>query len=175
MAQTKICNHCNKSKPRTEFHNKTSAKDGLQAKCKQCMKTINENFRVTKPEYQTQWYRKNLPKWINYMKKYTKEYISADESRSALYVCINPEQKVYVGMTQTKFSRRKEEHKMQYKHSHKRQIPLLHASFDMYGWDNHKWYVFEMPGVDRESLKRMESNLIEKIQKQGISLNIRVK
>ena len=171
----KVCNQCNKTKDSSEFHNKTSAKDGLQPKCKQCVKKINKNFREIKPEYQVDWQRTNKKKWMGYLTQYVKDNISADESRSALYVCINPEQKMYVGMTQTKFSRRKEEHKMHYKNYTIKRIPLLHNSFDMYGWDNHKWYVFEMPGVDRESLKRMESNLIQKIQKQGMSLNIRIK
>jgi len=173
MAQYKECNTCNKSKLTTEFHKRSASPDGLQFQCKACFKISNKNFREIKPKYQVDWQRANHKKWIAYLSKYVKDNISADESRSALYVCINPEQKIYVGMTQTKFSRRKEEHKMHYKNYPIKRIPLLHQSFDMYGWDNHKWYVFEMPGVDRESLKRMESNLIQKIQKQGMSLNIK--
>lgn len=34
--QTKTCTGCGKSKPRTAFHKRSSAKDGLQSRCKKC-------------------------------------------------------------------------------------------------------------------------------------------
>lgn len=171
----KKCNHCNEVKPSVDYYKMSASKDGLQPKCKDCCRLVNQSFRDTKPDYQNKWYRKNMNKWITYLSAYAKENLSADDSRSALYVVINPAEQMYVGMTQTAFSRRKQEHKQHYKHGLKKQIPLLYDSFDKYGWDNHKWYVFKMPGTDREALKRMESNLIEKVQKTGKSLNIRLK
>lgn len=169
----KICNQCNKSLSTSEFYKKTKSKDGLQSNCKQCCKVINTKFRETNPNYQNEWYDKNETKWLEYVTEWANKNIRADDSRSALYVVVNPEQKIYVGMTQTKFSVRKGDHKAQYLTKQHKHIPLLHKSFDMYGWDNHKWYVFEMEGTCREVLKRMESNLIQKVQKQGMSLNIK--
>ncbi len=170
----KICNQCNESKPTTEFHNKTSAKDGLQNKCKQCMKIVNQNFRTNKPEYQKDWFKKNYKKWIKYLSAWNKENTYADDSRSKIYYIINPEQKVYVGSTQTVFSSRKSAHKNQYESRYKG-LPLLHKSFDMYGYDNHKWLVMDMSGTDRETLMMIEYTMINHFNKLGLSLNKRLK
>ncbi len=174
MATTKICNECNKSKPTTDFHNKTAAKDGLQPKCKECMKTINQNFRVTKPEYQKNWFKKNSKKWIQYLTNWHKENTYADDSRSKIYYIVNPEQKIYVGSSQTAFSARQSAHKAQYQNRYKG-LPLLHKSFDMYGWDNHKWVVMDMSGTDRETLMYIEYTMINHFNKLGLSLNKRLK
>lgn len=174
MATTKICNHCNKRKSVDEFHKKSASKDGLQAKCKLCVKEVNQNFRQTKPTYQLDWQKKNSKKWLKYLSNWAKENIYADDSRSKLYYIVNPEQKVYVGSTQTAFSMRQSAHKGQYQRRYKG-LPLLHKSFDTYGYDNHKWVVMDMSGTDRETLMMIEYTMINHFNKLGMSLNKRLK
>lgn len=172
--QTKQCNQCNKSKPITEFYKRKASKDGLQLKCKACCKVVNENFREANPGYQLDWQRNNHSKWLSYIAKWAKKNVTADDSRSKIYYIINPEQSVYVGRTQTAFSARKTAHKVQYKGKGRR-LPLLHRSFDLYGWDNHKWVIIDMAGTDRETLKSIESAMINHFKQIGMSLNVRLK
>lgn len=175
MAQlNKTCNQCNKSKPISEFYKRSKSPDGLQFKCKACFKVINQNFREAKPEYQFEWYKKNWDKWLAYMAEWHKENTLANDSHSAVYYIINPEQKVYVGSTQTSFNSRKSAHKAQYQ-SKARSLPLLHKSFDTYGWDKHKWVVMDMSGTDRQTLRSIEYNMINQFHKNGMSLNKRLK
>ena len=174
MATTKICNHCNKSKPTTEFHKMSASKDGLQPKCKVCVKGVNKNFREEKPEYQIQWQKANKTKWLGYLTDWAKKNIRAHNSRSAIYYIINPEQKVYVGSTQTLFSQRQCSHKTQYR-DRTACLPGLHHSFDMYGFDNHKWVVLDMAGTDKETLRTIEYTMINHFNQLGMSLNVRLK
>lgn len=171
---TKQCNQCGKNKSLTEFYKRAASPDGLQHKCKQCCKEVNKNFRETKPEYQIEWQRKNAKRWSAYINEWAKVNVCADNSRSKVYYIINPEQKVYVGSTQTMFSYRRAAHKKEYK-KHNGVMPYLHHSFDMYGWDNHKWYIIDMSGVDRETLKHIEYTMINHFNKLGMSLNKRLK
>ena len=170
----KTCNTCNRTKSTDEFYKRSASPDGLQFQCKACFKISNKNFREIKPEYQVDWQRTNKHKWLGYMKEYSKKHIKADDSRSSIYYIINPEQKVYVGSTQTMFNARKSAHKIQYK-NRTACLPGLHSSFDMYGYDTHKWIVMDMGGTDRETLRIIESTLIEHFTKLGMSLNIRIK
>jgi len=174
MAITKNCSNCNKSKPISEFHKRSASKDGLQTQCKSCYKEINKNFREAKPEYQVQWYKKNWSKWLGYMSEWNKENVSADDSRSQIYYIINPEQKIYVGSTQTAFSYRRAAHKQCYK-DRKKLLPLLHNSFDVHGYDNHKWIILDMAGIDRETLRTIEYTMINHFNNLGLSLNKRLK
>lgn len=174
MATTKICNQCNKSKPLSEYHKRSASPDGLQFKCKSCFKVVNKNFREEKPEYQVEWQRTNKDKWLGYMTDWAKKNVRADNSRSAVYYIINPEQKVYVGSTQTLFGQRKSAHKTQYR-DRTASLPALHHSFDMYGFDNHKWIVLDMAGTDRETLRTIEYTMINHFSKLGMSLNVRLK
>jgi hypothetical protein len=176
MALTKQCNQCGKNKPLTEFHKRAASPDGLQFKCKHCVKENNKNFRETNPKYQVDWQRTNKDKWLAYMSDWSKENVLADDSRSKIYYIINPEQKIYVGSTQTSFSARQSAHKVQYNDVNKRRrLPLLHKSFDMYGYDNHKWLVMDMSGTDRETLRTIEYTMINHFNKLGMSLNKRLK
>jgi len=174
MAPMKVCNQCNKSKPFSEYYKMSASKDFRQPKCKSCVKIVNQNFRETKPEYQTQWYKNNWDKWVGYCNEWVKENVKADDSRSAIYYIVNPEQKVYVGSTQTLFSYRKSAHKKEYLHN-SGVMPLLHKSFDMYGYDKHKWVVLDMAGTDRETLRTIEYTMINHFNKLGLSLNVRLK
>lgn len=172
--QTKICNHCDKSKPLTDFYKMSASKDGLQPKCKSCVKEINTNFRKTKPQYQIDWQRANHNKWLGYVSDWAKKNVRANISRSAIYYIINPENKIYVGHTQTAFTQRQSAHKIQYRDSHKL-LPYLHHSFDMYGYENHKWMHMDMAGTDKETLRIIEYALINHFTKLGMSLNKRLK
>ena len=170
----KVCNQCNKSKPTTEFYKRSASPDGLQLKCKACCKIINKNFREEKPEYQIQWQRTNKDKWLGYVRNWARENVCANDSRSTIYYIVNPENKVYVGSTQTLFSYRKAAHKKEYK-KHSGVMPLLHKSFDMYGYDKHKWVVLDMSGTDRETLRTIEYTMINHFHQLGMSLNVRLK
>ena len=170
----KVCNQCNKSKESNQFHKRKASPDGLQLKCKSCVKENNKNFRETKPTYQVEWQRTNAKKWSAYINEWAKENVCADDSRSAVYYIINPEQKVYVGSTQTLFSARQSAHRVQYKDKSRR-LPELHKSFDMYGFDTHKWVVMDMAGTDRETLRMIEYTMINHFHQLGMSLNIRLK
>lgn len=170
----KECNQCNKSKSLNEFYKRSASPDGLQFKCKECCKVVNTNFRQIKPQYQTEWYKVNTQKWAKYVAGWAKVNIKADDSRSAIYYIINPEQKVYVGSTQTAFSARKGAHKKEYKLNNGL-MPNLHHSFDMYGWDTHKWVIIDMAGMDRDTLRTLEYTMINHYNKLGMSLNKRLK
>ncbi len=170
----KTCNQCNKNKSYSEFYKKSASKDGLQPKCKSCVKIINKNFREVKPEYQIEWQRRNPKKWSAYVNEWVKENVKADSSRSKIYYIINPEQKVYVGSTQTMFCYRRAAHRKEYKHKNG-VIPLLHQSFDMYGYDKHKWVVLDMAGTDRDTLRTIEYSMINHFNQLGMSLNKRLK
>lgn len=174
MAQTKNCNQCNKSKPLTDFYKMSASKDGRQPKCKSCVKIVNKNFRETNPQYQIDWQRANPVEWLAYVTKWAKLNRNADNSRSCIYYIINPEQKVYVGHTQTRFNARKSSHKKEYKLK-KGLMPYLHQSFDLYGYDKHKWVVMDMSGMDKETLQIIEYKLINNFNKTGMSLNKRLK
>jgi hypothetical protein len=174
QTQNKSCNKCNKTKPITEFYKRSASPDGLQFSCKSCVKENNANFREAKPQYQIEWQRINSDKWSKYISNWAKSNVNADDKRSALYYITNPEQKVYIGSTQTMFSQRKSAHKIHYKNKTRR-IPLLHDSFDMYGWDTHKWTIIDMAGVDRETLRTIEYAMINHYNKLGMSLNKRLK
>jgi hypothetical protein len=174
MAQTKICNQCNKSKSTLEFYKMSASKDGLQPKCKECCKVVNKNFREVKPEYQIQWQRTNKKKWLSYVTDWAKKNVRADDSRSAVYYIINPENKIYVGSTQTPFSARKSAHKIQHKYR-TASLPALHYSFDLYGFENHKWKVIDLAGMDKETLTMVEYTMINHFSKLGLSLNVRLK
>jgi len=170
----KTCNQCNESKSTSEFYKRSASPDGLQFKCKVCCKQINTNFRETKPNYQVDWQRTNRKRWSDYVVAWGKVNKNADDSRSAIYYIINPERKVYVGSTQTSFSARKSAHKKEYKINNGL-MPYLHHSFDMYGYDKHKWIIMDMAGTDRETLRTIEYTMINHFNKLGMSLNKRLK
>ena len=170
----KECNQCNKLKPLSEYYKRSASPDGKQAKCKSCVKIINENFRTLKPKYQDEWYKKNWDKWLSYTAEWHKNNVCADDSRSAIYYIVNPENKIYVGSTQTLFSARQSAHKAQYQ-TRNRILPLLHKSFDIFGYDNHKWVILDMSGVDRETLRAIEYSMINHFNQIGLSLNVRLK
>lgn len=174
MATTKECNQCGLHKQTSEFYKRAASADGLQFKCKACCKLINTNFRDSKPEYQTNWFKTNADKWAKYMSDWSKVNVRANDSRSSIYYIINEKQEVYVGSTQTPFSARKSAHKKEFK-LNKGLIPYLHNSFEKYGWDTHTWKVINMSGMDRETLRTLEYAMINHFNGLGLSLNKRLR
>jgi len=55
----KVCCHCKKEKPKSEFHKNKRNRDGLQTECKECHLSIN-----------TEWKSKNAGKMAQYKKKW---------------------------------------------------------------------------------------------------------
>ena len=174
MANHKSCNHCNQIKPLADFYKMSASKDCRQPKCKQCCKVVNENFRDTNPKYQVDWQRANPVKWLGYVTKWANENIKADNSRSKIYFIQNELGQIYVGHTQTAFGQRKSSHMTQHR-DRTASLPLLHQSFDTFGFDNHKWETIDMSGVDKETLMMIEYQMINNFNNLGISLNVRLK
>ena len=56
----KICCRCEIEKPRSEFHNKTSSKDGLDNRCKDCKRNYNKT-----------WVESNK----DHVRKYNREFV----------------------------------------------------------------------------------------------------
>lgn len=48
VEETKLCNHCNKLKPVSEFYEKKNSSDGLQSWCKECMISYQSKKRELK-------------------------------------------------------------------------------------------------------------------------------
>jgi hypothetical protein len=175
MTQTKHCYACSIIKPTTDFSKCSKSKDSLQPKCKECNKLDNQKFRVhLNPKYQVNWQRTNKPKWTKYVGEWNKANAYADDSRSKIYCIVNPNQEIYVGHSQTVFSARKSAHKKQYKHN-KGALPYLHNSFETYGYENHKWIIMDMSGLDKKTLEIIEYAMANEFTKLGISLNKKLK
>jgi hypothetical protein len=174
QTHTKSCNQCNKSKPLTDFYKMSLSKDNRQPKCKECCKIVNQNFRTIKPKYQVDWQRTNSPRWNKYIGEWNKVNCKADDSRSAIYYIIAPDNMIYVGHSQTRFYQRKSSHKKEYK-LNKGALPYLHQSFDAHGYDNHSWVVMDMAGMDKDTLQIIEYAMANEFTKLGISLNKRLK
>lgn len=168
----KVCSKCSQSKELNQFHKKTRAKDGLQTQCKACVKESNEVFRLLNPRYQNQWYDNNSQKWNNYVLDYQR----ADKV-PLIYGVIAPDENVYVGKTNSYLRIRKARHSNSYnlfkKGQKNRRIPLLHDSFDKYGFKNHKFVVLgEFEGIDDKQLRMHETTFIRAFKMINKSLNI---
>ena len=171
MAHTKQCSRCSESKELSQFHNKTKSKDGKQNICKSCMINVNHNFRTIKPKYQVNWQREHKTEWLQYMREWQIKNMGKSDDRSKVYTITAPNGKIYVGMSQTAFSKRVSAHKNQFKNNVK-YTRLLHDSFTQFGFENHKFDVMDFAGLDRETLRSIERTMIEDYQQKGISLNI---
>ena len=171
----KVCSRCSESKEPNQFHKKTKSKDGLQNQCKQCVKETNEIFRLLNPRYQNQWYDKNTKKWTEYILDYQR----ADKVPT-IYGIVSPDEKVYVGKTNSYLRVRKARHSNSYKlykrGQRNRHIPLLHDSFDKWGIKNHKFIILaEFEGVDDDQLRMHETTFIRAFKMINKSLNIKEK
>lgn len=48
MMETKTCSHCKRELPTAMFQRKTSAPDGLQPQCRDCIREYNRRWRLSK-------------------------------------------------------------------------------------------------------------------------------
>ena len=170
----KKCSKCRAVKETTQFSKCSSAKDGFQPNCKSCNKKDNLKFREEiNPEHHAEWQRKNPQVVYRILKKHRR----ADKS-PLIYSIKNPDNDVYIGMTEAHLSVRKGEHKLHYRKSKQGKqhpLPLLHDSFDKYGIENHKFeVVVELEGYDRKQLAYVESSFIQSFKEIGKSLNVRI-
>jgi hypothetical protein len=167
---TKQCNLCGNVKETTQFSKCNSNKDGLQYACKRCNSKTNLVFRTDKPEHHADWQRNNPEQHLRNVARHRK----ADKP-GKIYSITNPDGFVYIGMTQTPFKVRLGDHKKDYR-SNKGNIPALHKSYDVYGYDNHKANVIlELEGIDRVQLGFIETTFIQLYKELGKSLNIKIK
>lgn len=169
----KQCSDCGKVKETTQFSKCKRNKDLLQLKCKSCNKKDNLKFRTEiNPTHHQKWQHKNMQWHIQNMRQYRK----ADKCPT-IYSIINPENQVYIGMTEAYISVRFMEHRSHYKRALKGKrdrLGLLHDSFDKYGIENHQFKVVkECPGLTRNQLRELEEAYITLHKFQNISLNIK--
>ena len=87
----KHCNKCNISKPLSEFSNSSYTKDGLQTKCKECVKQhdkqYNQDNKESRLEYQNQYNQDNKESINEYLKQYrqdNKESINENQLKLAM-------------------------------------------------------------------------------------------
>ena len=170
MAHYKTCSECCKTKKVEEFSKRSASKDGLQGRCKSCNKIYNKDFRTENPEHHAIWQRVNRKRANEILKKYRK----ADKG-SIIYYIKSPEGMYYIGMTEAYISVRELEHRLHYRlvlQGKREPLPLLHASFDKWGFENHKsGILFEFENISRRELYDYESIVIAAFQELGISLN----
>lgn len=166
----KQCNKCGNVKETTQFSKCRANKDGLQYQCRRCNAKTNLDFRTDKPEHHADWQKNNLKQHLRNVARHRK----ADKP-GKIYSITNPDGFVYIGMTQTPFKVRLGEHKKQYRRD-TGNIPALHKSYDVYGYDNHKANVIlELEGIDRVQLGFIETTFIQLYKELGKSLNIKIK
>ncbi len=68
---TKICALCKQEKEKTEFFKCKSHEDGLQYRCKKCVKLSMKNWRNQHPEYNKKYYKDNTDRMKgNQIKRY---------------------------------------------------------------------------------------------------------
>jgi len=168
---TKQCARCGNTKQTTEYSKCKANKDGLQYHCKTCNKVTNEKFRVEiDPQYQTKWYSKYTQYWCDYMARYQKA-----DKLPIIYAIVAPDGNQYIGQTMMHLGVRRSEHIRHYKRAlagKRQRLPLLHDSFDKYGYNEHQFKVVkECKGFDRKQLRAVESAYITLNKTQNISLN----
>jgi len=172
MAQYKQCNQCGKSKPLSDYHKMSASKDGLQPKCRSCVKEVNQNFRETNPEYQLDWQRQNPERHVQIVAKFRK----ADKTSKIYYIKSISDGMYYIGMTNMHLAVRFIEHKNKYNRWMKGksvpQHPNLFESFKKWGIENHEiGILFESNDMDRETLRMYEKTFIKSFMDLGIALN----
>jgi hypothetical protein len=167
----KTCRKCGEVKETTQFSKRTQSKDGLQGNCKQCNSKDNKKFREEiNPEHHSEWQRINKARHFEILKKYRK----ADKG-GQIYAIINPENEMYIGMTECKLSYRLLEHRNHYKRAlrgKRERLPGLHDSFDKHGIKNHQFKTLVQLGdIDRKLLQMIEKSFITAVMETGKSLN----
>jgi hypothetical protein len=163
----KQCTRCGSVKETTQFSKRTNSKDGLQSHCKECNIKANQLFRnQLNPNYMTDWYSNNRPKWNEYINDYSRA-----GDTNTIYAITSPNSYVYIGHSQRKKRFRLSEHKRFYRTSHKNKLPLLWESFDRYGINNHTFEVLTQFKGTKEEGMAVETKLIQFYKSINKSLN----
>jgi len=74
--EEKFCNICKRWVPVRMYSNKKASYDGLETRCKECIREKNKKFRDEKPEYIKQYNEDNKEK----LKEYRKDYYRRSSS-----------------------------------------------------------------------------------------------
>ena len=84
----KKCGKCGVEKPHTEFNRHKANKDGLQHRCKSCVKELNKQYRLSNPEYGKLWLQSNpnySREWRKANPEYYNEYYASNKDRYKTY------------------------------------------------------------------------------------------
>jgi hypothetical protein len=115
----------------------------------------------------SRWFTIHRDKWNAYYKKY-----SALGNINTVYTITNPKGEIYVGLTRRKKPNfRFREHKKQYQFRNGL-FPLLHASMDKWGYDNHKIEIIHQSEGTKYEGRILETEFILLYKSKGISLNV---
>lgn len=69
----KVCSKCGEEKELEEFHKNKSSKDGLQSRCKVCVREYLKQWRENNPEYMKQWREENKDRVRENVKRWQRE------------------------------------------------------------------------------------------------------
>lgn len=69
----KTCNECNVQKLFKEFHKHSECRYGLKAKCKECLKQRDTDYRLTKKYFDSQERYKSSKKWRDSFQRWKKK------------------------------------------------------------------------------------------------------
>jgi excinuclease UvrABC ATPase subunit len=70
----KLCAHCNKEKPVTEYYKRAQLADGLSSYCKECWKELNQKRKRKLYKQQAEYRKDNADKRAKNYKKYWAEH-----------------------------------------------------------------------------------------------------
>lgn len=179
MKTKKTCTQCKIEQPTTEFNKRTSAKDGLQQRCKTCCKLNSKYFRdVLRPDYywgDTEGYFiKNREK----TDLYNKDYFTANKS-AKIYRIDLPEGS-YIGATKRHLHTRLTQHISDFKKIINQgpgaaYLPLLHQALLKYELSDVKkiirsGYVIDQLNGNSVEMKQREKEWIIKLSTDGVKL-----
>lgn len=117
---TKTCRKCNEDKHKDNFYKKSSSKDGLQNKCKSCVKSYNYSDRNKQVnlEYRKQ-NRENIRQQYHQNRDIHKEYMKGwSRNSSGVYAIFENGKCLYVGES-CMLNQRIAQHKYWIKKPHK--------------------------------------------------------
>jgi hypothetical protein len=85
----KTCNNCHRAKPESEFSKDRSKRDGLQAKCKTCLKAITKGWSDANKErhlkQQSDWYKANKEQHYETGDSLRRTYPEKNAAKTAAY------------------------------------------------------------------------------------------
>lgn len=85
----KTCNNCRHAKPESEFSKDKSKRDGLQAKCKTCLKAISKAWSDANKErhlkQQAEWYKNNKQHHYQTGNSLRRTYPEKNAAKTAAY------------------------------------------------------------------------------------------